>query len=327
MTPTTRLTLAASVALVLLAGTACGSANGSDSAESSGSAAGFPVTVASCGQDYTYGQAPERVLLGAPGTIDTLDALGVADSAIGYTLGSYATDESDHFDGLTSNSEDYTPSREFLVSAQPDLYLSNDEQQLLGEGAANKNDLAAIPANFYVLGDYCAGAPAPTTVDAVYKDVENLGAIYGIPDKAEQLTSSLRDRVAQAAARNTSGEELTAAAIQVYDGKVYALAGSYYAAVLQSLGMTNIFGDLGANFSEVSREQVAAATPDVVFAVYTGDDVARTEAISDTAALFTDAPAIRQNRVFAWRESDFQAAGVRIVQVIEDSADQLWPQQ
>jgi iron complex transport system substrate-binding protein len=325
MTQPTRLLLTATAAVVLLAGAACGSDDTSTSSPSTGGTEGFPVTVASCGKDFGYDQAPDRVLLGAPGIIDTLDALGVADSAIGYTLGSYATDEPQRYRGLTQISEDYTPSREFLVSAQPDLYLSNDEQQLLGEGAASTDDLAAIPANFYVLGGYCVDSPAPTTIDAVYRDITNLGAVYGISDRAEQVNADLLDRVTQAAARNTTGEQLTAAAVQVYDGKVYALAGSYYAAVLESLGMTNTFDGLGENFSEISREQIAAATPDVVFAVYSGDAAARTEAIAETTKLFANAPAATQDRVFAWSENDFQAAGVRIVQVIEDSAANVWP--
>jgi iron complex transport system substrate-binding protein len=319
-----QLPLAALALTILVAGTACSTENSTASTASSNTSSGYPVTVTSCGQEFTYNQAPTRVLLGAPGTIDTLNTLGVTDSAIGYTLGSYATDETARYPGLTQNSDDYTPSREFLVSAQPDLYLSNDEQQLLGEGAASKNDLSAVPANLYVLGDYCADSPAPTTVEAVYRDISNLGAIYGISDKANQVNDGLRERVIQAAGRNTSGQQLTAAAIQVYDGKVYALAGSYYAAVLDALGMTNTFADLGANFSEISREQVASANPDIVFAVYSGDNAAEQEAIQGATTLFANAPAGKDNHVFAWSENDFQAAGVRIIDVIEDSANKIW---
>lgn len=319
-----RLTVSATVAAALLAGALTACSDHAETQTNTSASPGFPARVSTCGQDYTYDKAPSRVLLGAPGIIDTLDALGVADSAIGYSLGRYATDERTRFPSLTRTSEDYAPSREFLIGAQPDLYLSNDEQQLLGDGAASKSDLATIPANLYVLGNYCAGTPAPNKVDAVYADVTNLGKIFGVPDAAKELNARLAERVTKAAAGSTRNQKLTAAAIQVYDGKVYALGGSYYGAVLDSIGLKNIFGGLGGNFTEINREQVIAATPDVVFVAYGGDPAERAKAVATGSDLFKNAPAARNGKVFTWDESDFEAAGVRIIDVVEQSGADVW---
>lgn len=284
-------------------------------------ASDHPVTVSSCGVDYTYAAAPERVLLGAPGIIQTLDALGVAESAIGYANADYPVDGLDQFPGLTQTTSDYAPSREFLISAQPDLFLVNDEGQILGEGSASTDDLASIPANLYVLGSYCAETPAGDTIDVVYEDIRNLGAIYGVPDAADDLVADLEERVEHAASHRPDGETLTAGAVTIYDGTVYALSGSYYAAVLSALGLENAFADLGVSWAEITPEAVLDADLDVIIVTYLGDPTA---AISDAEALFANSPAVQNGRVVAVDDTAFQSVGVAIVDIIEDAAHDLY---
>lgn len=324
-----RRSIGAALATALTVSVVLSGCSGGDEASTSTSApsgtSNFPITVSSCGQDYTYDRAPERVLLGAPGTINTLDALGVSDSAIGYALGEYADGEQQRFPNLTKNVDGYAPSREFVVSTQPDLFLTSDEQQLMGEGSATKGDLTQSGGGIYVLGDYCANKPAQTTVDAVYRDVSNLGRIYGIPKKAAGVVANLKQRVEMSRARNTRHEKLTAAAVQIADNKVYALSGANYAMILNALGMENVFADLGQNFAEVSREVITRSDPDVVFVSYLGGNAQRGEAISAVSALFANSSAVKDGRVVGWRDSDFQAAGVNIVKVIEESAEAVWP--
>ena len=91
MKTTLRCALAAAIALAVTACSGGPAGSGSPAPSESpatASAAGFPVTVASCGKDFSYAKAPTRVVLGYPGTLDTLTALGVQDSVHGYVLGS-----------------------------------------------------------------------------------------------------------------------------------------------------------------------------------------------------------------------------------------------
>lgn len=323
MTPLTRNRAAAitSIGLLALVLSSCASTTPEQEGASS-SDGGYPVTVTSCGVDYTYEQAPDRALVAAPGVIKTLDALGVADSVIGYTLADRQIEGLEQFADLAVTTSDWTPSREFLISAQPDFFLSNDEQQLLGEGAASKDDLAGIPSNLYVLGDYCVDAPAQTSIDVVYEDIERLGAIYGVPEAASDLIGNLQSRVAAAAALNPGDDELTAGAITVFDGKVYALSGTYYAAALGALDLTNGFADLGANFAEITTEAVLASDLDIILVVTEGGDL--TSAVDEARRLFANAPAVQNDRVVGVDGASFESAGVIIIDVIEEMAAKLF---
>lgn len=298
----------------------------SDPEPASAAGDGYPATVTSCGTDYTYDAAPQRVLLGAPGVIATLDALGVADSAVGYTNGSYEFDGLDEYPGLTQNTDDYAPSREFLIGTAPDLFLSNDQGQLGGQGSATEDDLVTAGGNLYVLGEYCLNNPAPTKIDAVYSDVENLGTIYGVSDTAREVVDGLRDRVAAARALNTDATPLSAAVVQSFDGKLYALSGSYYSAVVESLGMSNEFADIDGNFAEITPEAALIANPDVVLVQYSGSDADASSAVADITTLLANSPAAQTGKIYPQNEGDFQAAGVRIVDAIEDTAANVFAQ-
>lgn len=317
-------TATATAAIVLLLSGCTESQPGPDADTGGSDNQGYPVTVTSCGKDYTYDSAPQRVLLGAPGVVATLDALGVADSAVGYANSSFEFDDIDRFPGLTTTTEDYAPSREFLLGAAPDLFLSNDEGQLAGQGSASVDDLKSTGGQLYVLGEYCLDHPAPTTIDAVYTDVKNLGSIYGRPTEAAAVVESLRERVAAARASNTESAPLSAAVVQSFDGKLYALTGSYYSAVVESLGMTNEFDDIDGNFAEITPEAALKAEPDVVLVQYSGSETDGAAAVSGIEALLANSPAVQNSRVYPQNAADFEAAGVRIVDAIEKTADNVF---
>ncbi|KQR86558.1 ABC transporter substrate-binding protein [Microbacterium sp. Leaf179] len=317
--PVRRTPLAASLlGVVLLATAGCAGTAPADAAPAGSTGAHYPVTVSSCGADSTYQKAPERVLLGAPGIIDTLDALGVGDRAIGYTLSDLDTGEAAARPKLTQNSADWTPSKEYLAGAAPDLFIANDEQQFTGNGAATVDDLRTLGAGLYVLGRYCVGASAAPSIDAVYDDITALGTVFGVPEKADELTAQLRGRVTDAAALR-GDRKLSAASVSVVDGTVYALTGAGYQAVLDALGITNVFADAGANYTQISREDVITANPDVIFVDYSGP-AQEADALNAAKTLFAGSAAVADGRVFGQNENSFQAGGVRIVDVIEQSA-------
>lgn len=279
----------------------------------------FPVTVDSCGRSFTYTRPPTRVVLGYPRSLETLNALGVGDSVYGYTLGSYDALPAGYPPAIVEVSPDYAPAREAMIAARPDLYLANDEGQVSGEGTVSHDDLAAIGANVYVLGQYCSNGDSPTSLDAVYDDITALGSIFGVPERARQLTTDLRQRVSAAAARN-DGPSLRVGFLQVYDGHIYANGGYPASGIIGALGLTNEFGDLPGSFTELTTEEALLRRPDVLFVNYVGagQEPAAVEAVRTT---LPDLPAVRDGRVYGFDETDFQAGGVTIIDGLEYVAD------
>lgn len=279
---------------------------------------GYPISVSSCGRESTFETAPTRVVVGWPTTIDTLVALGVADSVIGYTSGSFDA-APDDAPNAVELSPDYQASREVVIAAEPDLFLTNDENQLAAaDGGLGYDDLAELDAGAYVLGGYCIDAIAPTGIDIVYQDISQLGMIFGVPDTATTLIADLKTRAQTAHDTVTadSDDAPTIAFVQVYDGKLYALTGTYYAMAVEAAGYDSVFADGVANFAEISAEEVLTLAPDVVAVAYNSEETRA----DDTAAavdLLANTPAVADDRVVEISNAAVSAGGVSLFDVID----------
>lgn len=273
---------------------------------------GYPVTIGSCGTDYTFDSPPQRVVLGWPQSYETLDALGVGDTVVGYFSGSLSSLPA-NAPVIAEISPDFAPSREAIANAQADLVILNDLTSVAGDaGAVSLDDLRVSGTNVFVLGDYCGyDTPAPTTIDMVTQDITDLGAIFGIADRAGDLVDEVDQRLADAAV----GNGMTTAFVQVYDGTLYALSGSNYAAALGAAGLDNVFAGLDGNFSEISAEEVLTLTPDVIVVVYS--KASADAAISEIRDLLANSPAVTNNRIAAIEDSAISAGGVTLVDVVE----------
>jgi len=315
--------IGAAVALILaVAGCGGGDDTAASASASRPAGTGYPVTVESCTRSETFTAAPQRVVLGWATSIRTLDALGVADRVTGYVSGSNVKLP----DGFTATevSPDFQPAKEAVLAARPDLFLANDENQISGQqGTATPDDLAAQNGHTYVLGNYCLDAPAPGTVDAVYADVQQLGKIFGVEEKATDLVADLKTRVAEAQKQRGSAAPAKVAMIQVYDGKVYALSGSYYNAILAGAGLTNAFGDLKENFAEISAEKVLTVKPDALFIAH-DDPEGGKDALAAARKEFAASPAVTTGKIFGISNLEISGGGVNIITLIEQTAKQAY---
>lgn len=287
-----------------------------DGAGTGSATAAYPVTVSRCGREMTYTAAPEKVLLGWATTIRTLDALGVADSVAGY-IGQAQPPEG--FEGLTEVSADWQPSREVVIGAQPDLLIAESEQQITGEQSISYDDLATAGTNVHVLGDYCVSEAAPADLDSVLQDVQDLGAIFGVPERAAELEEELTARVEAAAAQRGSEEPLNAAFVQVSEGTLYALSGTNYNMIIEGAGLTNEFSDIEANFAEITAEEVLTRQPDLLLVAYEGGEDPDA-AVAGATELFANTPAVAEGRVIALSSPEISGSGVNVVEAIEEAA-------
>lgn len=284
-------------------------------APGAGSINDFPASVHSCGREFTYRRAPSRVVLGNYRSLATLQALGVDGSVYGYLLG---PDDRGQIPatlpaGLVMVSPETIPAREPVITARPDLFLSFNEAQLLGQGTLSYDDLAAMGANAYVLGAYCAQSPIHGGIDSVYSDITNLGTIFGVQESAARLDEQLRGRVATAKA-SLDGATATVAFLKVVGGKVYAIGGYPASAVLDALGLTNEFADLPTTFAELTPEQALAMRLDIVFVNYLGDEQS---AIADLATVLPGLPAVTAGRVYGADENLAQGGGVGVIDLLD----------
>lgn len=120
------LSLAALAATVTSCSSSAGAGTSTPSPTSTPAAqSNYPFTIQNCGRTYTYTPAPTRVLAGWPKTVETLTALGVDSTLIGYLAGKFGpAPQGSTVKALTP---EYAPSAETILTAKPDFFLANGD--------------------------------------------------------------------------------------------------------------------------------------------------------------------------------------------------------
>lgn len=277
--------------------------------EASPSTAAFPVTVENCGRTLTFDAPPERVVTMHPLTAEILLRLGVESTIVGAAFGDgdpVAPDLRSAYDALPVLTADAPPSREALLQTQPDLVVDNFPFLNFNEemGYATEEQLADAGAQVYTMKARCSQNEAGGSLEDIFTDVEDLGAIFGVPNRAHELVESLEGRL-DAVARAIAGEP--AAHFLIYDsgeGPINVYGPGSISGVAEAAGGVNVFADRTQEFNMLSPEEISVVQPDVF--VIPDYQAARTmdmappttpeQKVEYLVSTFPDSPAARDRR-------------------------------
>ena len=102
-------------------------------------------------------------------------------------------------------------------------------------------------------------------VDVVYQDFYNLGRIFQVEDRAEEIVSAMQAQIA-AAEEAVSAEDPVK--VFVYDmaqeNGAYTCGNNFTATLIRHAGGENIFSDLDTTWATVGWEEIVERNPDVI---------------------------------------------------------------
>lgn len=334
--------LASALALALSGCTTSTTSNSSNSDSSASTVAasqGYPVTVTT--YDYngdeiqtTYDKAPEKVLAVYQGSIESMIALGLEDHvAASYGLDNEVKPEwKAGFEKMNYHEDPFAPDKETVTVLAPDMILS------WGSLFSEKNlgdvtEWIEKGTNTYINTNTRRGsdqAGRARTLENEYTDLLNLGAIFNVSDKAEALVNEMKDEVNAAVEASKGYDPVKVMVLEPIDGSIT----NYNKDSLAGDMVTQLGGTLASpDASEVSKEDIIAADPDVIFVVYmaySGDDPEQVKA--DQMALIASDPAlaslraVKDNRVNLVMLGDMYAAGPRTIDGITTFAQGMYPE-
>lgn len=282
-----RSLLAAASVVACLAATACvSSTNAATAPGGSGPSEGYPVTISNCGKEYTFTQAPSRVVVmngGSVAEVSSLLALGLGDRIVANAQSYGASEVPGRVDeiaklptgDITLNDMMDIP-REAMISLRPDFVISTYEGGFRAEaGFATREDLLAIGANSYAPASACGsvGTVSHTqTIEDSYQMLRDFGKIFGVSDRAEQLIAESKQRIAQVSEKVKGKPEQKIMLIipgMAMGGEFSSVGGNgIWNDIFAKAGAVNAFADATNDlFANLSREQVAAADVDALLVV------------------------------------------------------------
>jgi iron complex transport system substrate-binding protein len=266
-------------------------------------AAAFPITVQSCDREVTFDAPPERAISNDVNLTEMMLVLGLRDRMVGYTgISGWKTLDAEMRDGiaeLPELSEKY-PSKEVLVGAEPDFFFAGWNYGMKVGGEVTPDTIAPFGIAVYELTESCTHIMPmlDASMETMYRDILNLGAIFGVSDRAEALVEGYRARLAEVTSDVDQAEPLR---VFVYDsGEDAPFTAGRYAmptALIEAAGGVNIMADLEKSWAVVGWEAVVERNPEVVVIVNYGDVTAEQKiAFMRENAAFAEIDAVRNNR-------------------------------
>ncbi|MHA6632118.1 ABC transporter substrate-binding protein [Pseudonocardia sichuanensis] len=289
-----------------------------------------PVTVARCGEEVTY-QRPERAVVYEAGSADKLFGLGLTDAVRGYVMppANPPVEESPwaaEYARVELLSQDLL-NRELVVDAGADLVVAGWRSGFSEQRGITPEILDGLGIQSFMHTESCFNYPGfperVTPFEGLYTDLERLGRIFGVEERAGAYVGELRARVA--AVREAAPRLDPPPSVFLYDSGTDRpfTAGSQVppTEIIEFAGARNIFADLEGRWVDVGWEAVVAAQPEIIVILDYQDQPAEEKiAFLRSHPALASVPAIRENR-FHILDYNEAISGPRIVDGAEGFAE------
>lgn len=285
---------------------------GNTAPEEQTDAEGFRLENAILGEvyEFTYSQAPRRIVSLASPATEMLLALGLEDSIVGYAMQDNEIPEKYRkaFESLNCITQDWSVSRETVLALEPDFLMFWN-----GSADYDYEFLSANGISTYTMTSDINGG----TIASVYQDFTNMGRIFGKEARAAEIVAEMKAKLDPVAAATAALDPVSVAYVDAYSTEeaVFTAGNALVADIFRTAGAENVMNHTDDPWMNVSWEEMAAADPEwIVIGVYAGVEDA------DYWIDFLEAhPAMKETR--AVKEDRYIVVGLADLTVGERIAD------
>ena len=258
--------------------------------------------LAACGSgsstpDTTVPEVSVRIVSLSPTATEMLYAIGAGDQVV--AVDSYSTFPAETASKVTKISA-FEPNAEAILGYTPDVVLISNDTNKISEQLIAGNPKLQV----------WTGAAA-ATLDDVYKQITELGALTGHEDDAATLIDSMKSRIAMVT-ENISAPMTPKSYFYELDNTLYSVtSNTFVGALLKPFGFTNIADgvEAGNDYPQLNAEVIAKANPSVIF-------------LADTKCCATNAAEVAKRP--GWAGIDAVKNG-QIVELDDDVASRWGP--
>jgi len=264
------------------------------------------------GREVTLAQIPQRIVSHVPAITETLFALGLGEKIVGV---------SDYCDYPAEAREKpsvgnyFNPSIESIIAQDPDLVLTDG----YSEGLILQLD------NLGVAGVVLR----PEDITGIMKDIELLGRIAGVEEKATELVVAMTSRLTEVDSRTKSIPRVRV--FYVFDATDLdypwtAGPGSFAHSLITLAGGQNIAAEAHGDWVQFGIETLLDADPEVILVDTShGTAVVSVEALQAHPA-WREITAVQQGSIYTIDGDLVNRPGPRIVQGLEEIARSINPE-
>ena len=271
------------------------------------------LVLAACGSsgstpDTTVPAVTHRIVSLSPTATEMLYAIGAGGQVVAVdSLSTYPAEVADKVTKMSA----YEPSVEAIIGYTPDVVLISNDMNKITE------QLQSISSKKITVWTGAAAA----TLDDVYKQITELGALTGHEKDAATLIESMKSRITKAT-ENISANMSAQSYFYELDNTLYSVtSNTFVGALLKPFGFTNVADgvDAGNDYPQLNAEAIVKANPSVIF-------LADTKCCATNAAEVAKRPgwtgidAVKNGHVVELDDDVASRWGPRVVDLVEQFA-------
>lgn len=285
------------------------------------------TTVQSCDRSVTFDTPPKAAVSHDVNLTEMMLVLGLADHMVGYTgISGWKTLDEKMRLGVAELPELAAkyPSKEVLIGADADFLFAGWNYGMKVGGEVTPETLRPFGIQVYELTESCIHITekGAASMDDMYNDLRNLGAIFDVSDRAEALIDGYKSELSTFLAAQPALD--AAPRVFIYDsGEDVPFTAGRYAmpnALIEAAGGINIMADFEKSWATVGWEAVIERNPEVIVIVNYGEvTAAQKRAFMMSNPAFADIDAVRNDR-FAVLEYVEATPGPRNIDAVKTLA-------
>ena len=295
-----------------------------------GGSAFAETTVNSCNRAVSFDAPPKRAISNDVNLTEMMLVLGLADHMVGYTgISGWKTLDEEmraNVKQLPELSSKY-PTKEVIVGANADFFFAGWNYGMKVGGEVTPETLEPFGVKVYELTESCTHImkKGKASIDDMYADLLNLGAIFNVEDTAKNLVNNYKAELKSFKDDLETGEPLRAF---VYDsGEDTPFTAGLYAmptALIEAAGGVNVMNGFEKSWGTVTWEEVVAQNPEVIIIVNYGSVTAEQKrAFMMSNPAFANIAAVKNDR-FVTLEYVEATPGPRNIKAIKTLANSFW---
>lgn len=288
------------------------------------------TTVNSCNRTVSFDAPPKRAISNDVNLTEMMLVLGLADHMVGYTgISGWKTLDEEmraNVKQLPELSSKY-PTKEVIVGANADFFFAGWNYGMKVGGEVTPETLEPFGVKVYELTESCTHImkKGKASIDDMYADLLNLGAIFDVEDTAKNLVNNYKAELKSFKDDLETGEPVRAF---VYDsGEDTPFTAGLYAmptALIEAAGGVNVMNGFEKSWGTVTWEEVVAQNPEVIVIVNYGSVTAEQKrAFMMSNPAFANIAAVKNDR-FVTLEYVEATPGPRNIKAIKTLAKSFW---
>lgn len=245
----------------------------------------------------------ERAVSLAPNLTEIVFAVGAGDKLTGVTTFCNYPEEAKKIQKI---GDTMNPNIENIIALKPQIVLISTAAQI--ETFTKVLDEQGIV--YFVTN--------PQNLDGIYKSIDTIGEIFGRRDKADEVVTGLKKRVADVESRIGAAKPLKTF-LQISKEPLYTIGKeSFITDLIKGAGGISATEKIETAYPKLSKETALALNPDAIILSESDDNPIPNE-------VFKNSPAVKNGKVFKINADIISRPAPRIVDALEQIARALHP--